>query len=157
MFFYSVFLSPLSSLLSFFSSFFFSFLTLPRRSLSLLCSPKFLTQSLFLSLALAPHSQRLSLRLGCWAMGCWASSSTANEGVERLVVVRVESAFWYLFAWGLCLGGCHGIRWLVSLPLLGSGCRQNGLWWVWVYRRGYGGCGFGFAGVGVGVLGGCRC
>ena len=81
MLFYSVFLSPLSSL------FFLSFsLILPRRSLSLLCSPKFLTQSfldsfshshrlrlkLKLSLALALSlglSQRLSLRLGCWAMG----------------------------------------------------------------------------------------
>jgi hypothetical protein len=46
--------------------------------------------------------------------------------------------------------------WLVSLSLLGRGCRQNGLWWVWVCRRGYGGCGFGFAGVGVGVMGSCR-
>ena len=47
MLFYSVFLSPLSSL------FFLSFsLILPRRSLSLLCSPKFLTQSLSDSLSL---------------------------------------------------------------------------------------------------------
>uniref|UniRef100_A0A2N9EGT8 Uncharacterized protein n=1 Tax=Fagus sylvatica TaxID=28930 RepID=A0A2N9EGT8_FAGSY len=75
------------------------------------------------------------------------------------MVVRGGMGFLFGFAGGdgVCVWVCRQVGFpdLISLPLLGRGCRQNGLWWVWVCRRGYGGCGFGFAGVGVGVMGGC--
>uniref|UniRef100_A0A2N9EMM9 Transmembrane protein n=1 Tax=Fagus sylvatica TaxID=28930 RepID=A0A2N9EMM9_FAGSY len=45
---------------------------------------------------------------------------------------------WVLVAMGF---GGRGV-WVMGRR---RGCRQNGLWWVWVCRRGYGGCGFGFA------------
>jgi hypothetical protein len=178
MLFYSVFLSPL------FFFFFFSFLSLCPTAHSLCSalpnSSLNLSQTLFLSLALAlplssasaqaqsrtctptliGSAQAQSMALSpSWVAGPWVVGRPRQwqtKELNRLVVVRVESACWYLVAWDLCLGGCHGIRWLVSLPLLGRGCRQNGLWWVWIYWHGYGGCGFGFAGVGVGVMGGCR-
>ena len=62
------------------------------------------------------------------AVGRWRGASSAMAHQSKL-----------LPAWGLCLGGCHGIRWLVSLPFLGCGCKQNKLWWVWVCQHGCGG------------------
>jgi hypothetical protein len=129
MFFYSVFLSPLSSL---FFLLLFSFLFSLCLPLTLSALLSQIPHSIFLSLT-RTRTPTLNGSLSSWVVGPWVvrrPCQRQTKELNRLVVVRVESAIWYLFAWGLCLGGCHGIRWLVSLPLLGNGCKQNGLWWV---------------------------
>uniref|UniRef100_A0A2N9H966 Transmembrane protein n=1 Tax=Fagus sylvatica TaxID=28930 RepID=A0A2N9H966_FAGSY len=53
---------------------------------------------------------------------------------------------------GFVFGFAGGMGFPEFLSPFSAVVAKNGLWWVWVCRRGYGGCGFGFAGVGVGVI-----
>ena len=130
-----------------------------------------LCAALSLSLCSALSPSVSSQQLGGGGGGCGLSMARWKWlwVVNRLVeVVWVGGFPWWVVSgsvgdgglrrwWGFCLGlpAVMGFPDLISLSLLVRGCRQNGLWWVWVCQRGYGGCGFGFAGVGVGVMGGC--
>ena len=158
--FFSFFLFCLLSPL-FFSSFSFHFsFSLAALSLSLLCS---LSLSALLSLPQSQVNSSVEVVVDCQRLGgggCglvvvrwWLVVVSGSVG-DGLIVVSGsvgdgDARRW----WDLCLGGCHGIRWLISFPLLGCGCRQNvglglGLpawvWrlWVWVCRRGCGGYGW---------------
>uniref|UniRef100_A0A2N9ESM8 Uncharacterized protein n=1 Tax=Fagus sylvatica TaxID=28930 RepID=A0A2N9ESM8_FAGSY len=83
-----------------------------------------------------------SLVVGWWFSVMVFSGSVGDGGSRR----------WWGFClglpagWGLCLG-LPAMGFPEFLSLFSAVCRQNGLWWVWVCRRGYGGCGFGFSGV----------